>query len=64
VKLGRRFEKTSSRLRKSDLVEQLLEFQNAYAVVRAGWLKASAGKLAVVRKARRVEQKITNGQSI
>jgi hypothetical protein len=26
---------------KSDLSEQVLELQNAYAVVRAAWLKAS-----------------------
>jgi hypothetical protein len=33
------------RLSKPELIEQLLELQNAYAVVREAWLQASAGKL-------------------
>jgi hypothetical protein len=35
-----------ARLSKPDLSEKLLEFRNAYAVVRAAWLQASAGKFA------------------
>jgi hypothetical protein len=49
VKLGRRVQDSRRRLprpSKSELIERLLEFQNAYAVVRAAWLQASAGKLA------------------
>ena len=49
VKLGRRVQDSRrrlARLSKSELIEQLLEFQNAYAVVRAAWLQANAGKLA------------------
>jgi hypothetical protein len=50
VKLDRRVADTKrrlARLSKTDLVDPLLEVRkNAYAVVRAAWLKASAGKLA------------------
>jgi hypothetical protein len=49
VKLDRRVTDTKrrlARLSKTDLVDPLLEVQNAYAVVRAAWLTASAGKLA------------------
>jgi hypothetical protein len=62
VKLDRRVQgsrRRLARLSKSGLIEQLLELQNAYAMVRAAWLRASAGKLA-----KKVEQKITNRQSI
>ena len=45
VKLDRRLgdaRRRLARLSKSDLVGQLLELQNAYAVIRAAWLQASA----------------------
>jgi hypothetical protein len=47
VKLDRRpgdAKRGLARLSKSHLIEQLLELQNAYAVVRAGWLKANGPK--------------------
>ena len=48
-----------ARLGKSELIEQLLESQNAYAVARAARLQASAPAAC-----KKVEQKITNRQSI
>lgn len=47
VKLDRRpgdVRRRLARLSKPDLIERLLELQNAYAVVRAAWLKASGPK--------------------
>jgi hypothetical protein len=49
VKLDRRVQDSRrrlARLSESELIEQLLEFQKAYAVVRAAWLQASAVKRA------------------
>lgn len=60
VKLGRRpvdARHRLARLSQTERIDQLLEFQNAYAVVRAG-LPGECGE-----DCKKVEQKITNSQS-